>query len=76
MVRGVHKGHPQKGLKSAVGNYRPVSITSVICKMMESIVRDHIVTHMSSNRLFANKIWLCTEQRMYDQLVISDGRVD
>ena len=28
-------------LKSVIGNYRPVSITSVICKMMESIIRDH-----------------------------------
>ena len=55
MVRGVHNGHPQKRtIKSVVRNYRPVSITSVICKMMESIVRDHIVTHMSSNRLFAD----------------------
>ena len=27
----------------------------MICKMMESIVRDHIVTHMSSNRLFADE---------------------
>ena len=50
-ITAIHK----KGLKSAVGNYRPVSITSVICKMMESIVRDHIVMHMSSNRLFADE---------------------
>ena len=27
----------------------------MICKMMESIVRDHTVTHMSSNRLFADE---------------------
>ena len=50
-ITAIHK----KGLKSAVGNYRPVSRTSVICKMMESIVRDHIVMHMSSNRLFADE---------------------
>ena len=50
-ITAIHK----KGLKSVVGNYRPVSITSVICKMMESIVRDRIVTHVSSNRLFADE---------------------
>ena len=50
-ITAIHK----KGLKSVVGNYRPVSITSVICKMMESIVRDYIVMHMSSNRIFADE---------------------
>ena len=48
-ITAIHK----KGLKSEVGNYRPVSITSVICKIMESIIRDHIVTYMSSNKLFS-----------------------
>ena len=50
-ITAIHK----KGLKSAVGNYRLVSITSVVCKMMESIIRDHIVAYMSSNNLFANE---------------------
>ena len=50
-ITTIHK----KGLKSAVGNYRPVSITSVVCKMMESIIRDHIVAYMSSNNLPANE---------------------
>ena len=27
----------------------------MICKMMESIVRDHIVTHMSLNHKFADE---------------------
>ena len=50
-ITAIHK----KGLKSAVGNYRPVSITSVLCKMMESIIRDHIVTYMTSNQIFADE---------------------
>ena len=45
----------EKGLKSEVGNYRPVSISSVICKMIESIIRDHIVMCMSFNDLFADE---------------------
>ena len=30
--------------------YRPVSLTSVLCKVMESFIRDHIVDNMMKNR--------------------------
>jgi len=33
----------KKGSKSDPGNYRPVSLTSVVCKVMESIIRDTVV---------------------------------
>ena len=42
----------KKGKKSSAGNYRPVNLTSVICKLMESLVRDNIIKHMNSNSLF------------------------
>ena len=45
-IMAIHK----KGLNSAVGNYRP----NIVCKMMESLIRDHIVSYMSANNLFAN----------------------
>jgi Reverse transcriptase (RNA-dependent DNA polymerase) len=41
----------KKGSKSDPANYRPVSLTSICCKMMESIVRDEIVDHMAANNL-------------------------
>ena len=36
----------KKGSKSASQNYRPVSLTSVICKQMESIIKDEIIKHL------------------------------
>ena len=37
----------KKGSKSASQNYRPVSLTSVICKLMESIIKDEIIKHLN-----------------------------
>ena len=42
----------KKGTKSDPGNYRPVSLTSVTCKVFESIIRDAIVDHMNLNNLY------------------------
>ena len=41
----------KKGSKSAPGNYRPVSLTSVCCKLMESIIKDDIMQHLDKNKL-------------------------
>ena len=41
----------KKGSKASAGNYRPVSLTSVLCKVMESILRDAIVDHLTVNKL-------------------------
>ena len=37
-ITAIHK----KGNKNQPSNYRPISLTSIICKIMESIVRDEI----------------------------------
>ena len=49
-ITPIHK----KGRRTAVGNYRPVSLTSVVGKLMESLVRDHLVEHMMRNKLFCD----------------------
>jgi len=41
----------KKGVKGKPGNYRPVSLTSIPCKMQESCIRDEIVDHLVANSL-------------------------
>ena len=41
----------KKGAKHSPGNYHPVSLTSVCCKMMESILKDDIVEHLRKQNL-------------------------
>ena len=43
----------KKGSRTTPKNYRPVSLTSVICKTLESIIRDFIIKHMDENKLFS-----------------------
>jgi len=39
----------KKGERTEVGNYRPVSLTSVCCKVMERLVRKALIRHMIDN---------------------------
>ena len=41
----------KKGSKSKVENYRPVSLTSIVGKMLESIIKEQIVNFVDSNNL-------------------------
>ena len=44
----------KKGSKAEPGNYRPVSLTNVIGKMMERIVKDEIVWYLETNGLLSD----------------------
>ena len=50
MVTPIYK----KGAKSTAGNYRPVSLTSVVCKVTESIIRDQVMKHLVNNELLTS----------------------
>ena len=45
----------KKGDRTDPGNYRPVSLTSIICKIQEKIIREHLLNHMQINNLISNK---------------------
>ena len=38
--------------KSKPGNYRPVSLTVVLCKIMESVTRDKVIQHIDRNDIY------------------------
>jgi hypothetical protein len=41
----------KKGAKSSPNNYRPVSLTSFCCKVMEAVVRDEVTHQLQVNKL-------------------------
>ncbi len=45
----------KKGDRKHPGNYRPVSLTSVICKVFEKLIREHVLLHLKRNGLLTNK---------------------
>jgi hypothetical protein len=49
----------KKGTRTDPGNYRPVSLTSVSCRLMESIVKDNIVKHLEKNGLIRKSKHQC-----------------
>ena len=62
----------KKGNKSTPGNYRPVSLTSVICKVFESFVRDAIYNHFTSNGFLSNKQFgFCKGRSCVSQLLVT-----
>ena len=50
LVTPIHK----KGNKKLASNYRPVSLTSITCKMMEKIMYSFIIDHIYANNYFSN----------------------
>lgn len=45
----------KKGSNTDPSNYRPVSLTSVVCKVMERIIRDRLMSHLTSNNLLTKR---------------------
>ena len=41
----------KKGSRNKPENYRPVSLTSVICKLLETLIRDHMVEFLGEKKI-------------------------
>ena len=50
----MHMSVFKKGCKTKPNNYRPVSLTSVICKMLETIIKTHLMDLLESNHLLSD----------------------
>ena len=60
----------KQGLRNKPENYRPVSLTSVVCKLLEILIRDHmvgfLVKHIST--------WVPKSKVMSNQSLMFFGR--
>jgi hypothetical protein len=45
----------KKGDRSSPANYRPVSLTSITCKLLEHIIHHHIMNHMDYHNILYSK---------------------
>ena len=43
----------KKGSRNISGNYRPISLTCVLCRIMESFLKDAIMSHLLENNLLS-----------------------
>ena len=47
-----NNSHLKKGIKSNPANYRPISITTAVGNIIESIIRDIIVAYINDYNLY------------------------
>ena len=45
----------KKGARNLAENYRPISLTSIACKLMEKLVKDAVLCHLMENNLLSEK---------------------
>ena len=41
-------------IKKSASNYRPISITPVICRLLERIIRNAVMSHCIDNNIFSD----------------------
>ena len=58
-VTPIHKS----GEKSLPKNYRPISVTPILCRLLETIVREVIIQHIKTNDIIINQQYGFREKR-------------
>ena len=53
----------KKGAKNLPSNYRPISLTSIICKLLERIIVDSIIQHLNDNTIYDKRQHGFTKKR-------------
>ena len=43
--------YKRSGSRHDADNYRPAALTSVVCKLIKAIIKDSIMSYVTSNRL-------------------------
>ena len=68
----------KKGRRKVAANYRPVSLTSISCKIMEAAVRETILTHLKMNNLLSKRqfVFLGGRSTILQLLTFLDKCVD
>ena len=71
---GWMKGHVtsvyKRGGHSSANNYQPITLTSVVGKILESIIRDHVLDHLIKHTFsFPSTPWACPHDVMCSQSV-------
>jgi len=77
----------KKGIRSEPGNYRPISLTSIVCKLLEKLIRESILNHLTRHNLLSDNqygfrghrntiLQLLTVLEDWTSAIDSDGQVD
>ena len=53
----------KKGARNKAENYRPISLTSIVCKLIESFIKESIMDHMRAGNLLSSKQYGFTNGR-------------
>ena len=61
----------KKGDKAKPSNYRPVSLTSTCCKLLEHIIHSHIINHLDNNKILTDAQHGFRKKRSCDSQLIN-----
>ena len=60
----------KKGAKNLAENYRPISKTSIFCRILENIIKNKIKNHLIQEKISSPETtWLCQRQVNSDSIV-------